>query len=70
MSRDNREKANAWDVVSVRLFEFDGFKAIGTTSAGIAATLGYGDGQWITLDENPGVVRRIVAYALHVREHP
>ena len=31
---------NAWDVVSARLFEIEGFKAIGTTSAGIAATLG------------------------------
>lgn len=50
---------NAWDVVSARLFELEGFKAIGTTSAGIAATLGYPDGQRMTLEENLAVVRRI-----------
>jgi 2-methylisocitrate lyase-like PEP mutase family enzyme len=50
---------NAWDVISARLFELEGFKAIGTTSAGISATLGYADGQRMTLDENLAVVRRI-----------
>lgn len=67
MSRDGRETANARDLVSVRLFEFDGFKAIGTTGAGITVTLGYRDGQRMTLDENPGVLRRIVASVLRVR---
>jgi 2-methylisocitrate lyase-like PEP mutase family enzyme len=51
---------NAWDVVSGKIFELEGFKAIGTTSAGIAATLGYADGQNMTLAENIEVVRRIV----------
>ncbi len=36
---------NAWDVASARIFQLEGCKAIGTTSAGIAATLGYPDGQ-------------------------
>ena len=36
---------NAWDVISAKTFEQCGFKAIGTTSAGIAASLGYADGQ-------------------------
>jgi 2-methylisocitrate lyase-like PEP mutase family enzyme len=36
---------NAWDVISARMFEECGFKAIGTTSAGIAASLGYLDGR-------------------------
>ena len=31
---------NAWDVLSARLLQLEGFKAVGTTSAGIAATLG------------------------------
>jgi 2-methylisocitrate lyase-like PEP mutase family enzyme len=53
--------ANAWDVCSARLFEFEGFKAVGTTSAGVAATLGYPDGQRISLAEAVEVVRRIVA---------
>ena len=51
---------NAWDVVSAKIFEIESFKAIGTTSAGIAATLGYADGQKMSLVENLEVVRRIV----------
>ena len=50
---------NAWDVVSARIFELEGFKAIGTTSAGIAATLGYPDGQQMSLQETAAVVLRI-----------
>ncbi|MHC4695934.1 MAG: isocitrate lyase/PEP mutase family protein [Planctomycetota bacterium] len=53
---------NAWDVVSARLFELEGFKAIGTTSAGISATLGYPDGEQISLEETIDVVRRIVEH--------
>lgn len=51
---------NAWDVVSGKIFELAGFKAIGTTSAGIAATVGYADGQKMNLAENIEVVQRIV----------
>jgi len=51
---------NAWDVASGKVFEIEGFKAIGTTSAGISATLGYADGQHMSLAENMEVVRRIV----------
>lgn len=53
--------ANAWDVISARLFEAEGFAAIGTSSAGIAATLGYPDGERMSLQENLEVVRRIAA---------
>lgn len=53
--------ANAWDVVSARLYELEGFKAIGTTSAGIAATMGYPDGECMSLDDNAAAVRRIAA---------
>src|SRR5256885_2632723 len=35
---------NAWDAASARLFEAEGFPAIATTSAGVAASLGYPDG--------------------------
>jgi len=38
---------NAWDAASARLFVKAGAKAIATTSAGVAATLGYADGQKI-----------------------
>src|SRR5215510_10949627 len=56
---------NAWDVVSARIFEEAGFGAIATTSAGIAFTLGYPDGQKISRTEMFARVARI-AKALKV----
>jgi 2-methylisocitrate lyase-like PEP mutase family enzyme len=50
---------NAWDVPSARIFEEAGFAAIGTTSAGIANSLGYSDGQKISAAEMLEVIRRI-----------
>jgi 2-methylisocitrate lyase-like PEP mutase family enzyme len=50
---------NAWDVISARMFEEAGFGAIATTSAGIAFTLGYPDGQKISRTEMLQVVARI-----------
>src|ERR1700722_14790898 len=50
---------NAWDVASARIFEEAGFAAIGTSSAGVAFSLGYPDGQQISREEMLGVVRRI-----------
>ena len=50
---------NAWDVPSARIFEQAGFPAIGTSSAAIAISLGYPDGQKITRDEMLQVVERI-----------
>lgn len=50
---------NAWDVASARIFETAGFPAIATTSAGVANSLGYPDGQSISRDEMLDVVRRI-----------
>lgn len=52
---------NAWDVAGARVFEESGFGAIATTSAGVAFTLGYPDGQRIPREEMLGVVRRIAA---------
>lgn len=51
---------NAWDAVSARIFEEAGFAAIGTTSAGLAASLGYPDGERVGIDEVVGATRRIV----------
>jgi len=53
---------NAWDVAGARLYELEGFRAVGTTSAGIASTLGFPDGERMGLDDNLGVCRRIVAH--------
>lgn len=50
---------NAWDVASARIVEELGFPAIATTSAGIAFSLGYPDGERIPRDEMFEAVRRI-----------
>jgi 2-methylisocitrate lyase-like PEP mutase family enzyme len=52
---------NAWDAASARVFEQSGFGAIATTSAGIAFTLGYPDGQHVSRAEMLAVIRRIGA---------
>src|SRR5512137_1050793 len=51
--------ANAWDVASARVMEELGYPAIATTSAGVAAALGYPDGQRIPRAEMLEVVERI-----------
>jgi 2-methylisocitrate lyase-like PEP mutase family enzyme len=56
---------NAWDVASARIFEEAGFPAIATTSAGIAFSLGYPDGQRIPREEMLARIGRI-ARAVHV----
>jgi len=52
---------NAWDVVSARMIERAGFSAIATTSAGIAFSLGYPDGQEISREEMLLAITRIAA---------
>jgi len=52
--------ANVWDVASARIVEQVGFKALATTSAGIANLLGYPDGENIAVDEMLEWVGRIV----------
>jgi 2-methylisocitrate lyase-like PEP mutase family enzyme len=56
---------NAWDVVSARLFGDAGFPAVATTSAGVAWSLGYPDGEHIPREEMLAAVARI-ARALDV----
>jgi len=56
---------NSWDVGSSRLVEACGYKAVATTSMGIAASLGYPDAQVIRLPEMVGVITGIVN-AVHV----
>ncbi len=50
---------NAWDVASALIFAQAGFPAIGTTSAGVAATLGYPDGEQIHLSELLPILKRM-----------
>lgn len=53
--------ANVWDAVSARIVEDAGFKAIATSSAAVANSLGYPDGERIPRAEMLAVVRRIAA---------
>ena len=57
---------NAWDVASARIFETLDSPAIATTSAGIANSLGYSDGQKISREEMIEVIHRI-AHAVSFR---
>jgi 2-methylisocitrate lyase-like PEP mutase family enzyme len=50
---------NAWDAASARVLEELGYAAIATTSAGVAFSLGYPDGQRISRDEMLDMVERI-----------
>ena len=52
---------NAWDVTSARIVEEMGFPAIATSSAAVANSLGYPDGQRISRHEMLGVVERIAS---------
>lgn len=59
--------ANVWDVPTARIVESAGFPAIATSSAGIAWTLGYPDGQRISRNEMLEIVGGIAnAVALPV----
>lgn len=52
---------NAWDAASARVFEQVGFRAIATTSSGIAAVYGYPDGEQIRRDQMIEAIQHIVA---------
>lgn len=50
---------NAWDAMSARIFEACGFPAIATTSAGVAYSFGYPDGERLGRDEMAEATARI-----------
>jgi 2-methylisocitrate lyase-like PEP mutase family enzyme len=51
--------ANAWDVASARIIAAAGAPAIATTSAGVAWSLGYPDGDAVDVDRALDVIARI-----------
>jgi 2-methylisocitrate lyase-like PEP mutase family enzyme len=51
---------NSWDIGSSKLIEACGYKAVATTSMGIAASLGYPDCEVIQLSEMIGVITGII----------
>src|SRR5215470_9915104 len=50
---------NAWDAMSARFIEDAGARAIATTSAGLAFSLGYADGEYAPRDEVVRAIARI-----------
>ncbi len=52
---------NAWDAASALLFQAAGFPAVATTSAGLAWSLGYRDGEALPVSALVAAVERIVA---------
>jgi 2-methylisocitrate lyase-like PEP mutase family enzyme len=54
---------NVWDVISARLVERSGVRAIATSSAALANTLGYTDGENLPLDWLLKIVERIARFA-------
>jgi 2-methylisocitrate lyase-like PEP mutase family enzyme len=57
---------NVWDVASARMFVGAGFAAVGTTSLGVAASLGLPDGEGAAVDETVRLVGRLAALPLYV----
>ena len=57
--RDVLVLPNVWDVASARIVEAAGYDAVATTSAGIAFSLGYPDGQKIPRQEMFAAIARI-----------
>lgn len=51
--------ANAWDAITARLFEAEGFAAVATTSGGVSWAVGYADGEAAPWDEIVGQTARI-----------
>ncbi len=52
---------NAWDAKSALLFQEKAFPAVGTSSAAVAASLGYEDGEKMPLEDYLFVIKRILA---------
>ena len=51
---------NIWDVNSARIFESNGFKAIGTSSQAVAKVFGYDDGENIPFETLLQFVKRVL----------
>jgi 2-methylisocitrate lyase-like PEP mutase family enzyme len=51
---------NAWDVISARVYEDAGFPAVATSSAGLANSLGYADGNVLEVDLHLATLERMV----------
>jgi 2-methylisocitrate lyase-like PEP mutase family enzyme len=52
---------NVWNVQSAKIFERKQFKAVATSSSAVAETLGYADGQAMSIEEYMYVVERLAS---------
>src|ERR1700720_3245503 len=52
---------NVWNVQSAKIFEQQKFKALATSSAAVAETLGYADGQEMSLEEYLFIIKHITS---------
>src|SRR5882672_6325208 len=52
---------NAWNVQSAKVFEQHQLKALATSSAAVAETLGFADGQGMGLEDYLFVIKRIAS---------
>lgn len=52
---------NAWDAQSAIIFQENNYKAVGTSSAAVASSLGYADGEGMPFFEYLLIVKRIVS---------
>ena len=57
---------NAWDVPSALAFVAAGFEAVGTTSFGVASSLGRPDGARATREANTALARDLSTLDCHV----
>jgi 2-methylisocitrate lyase-like PEP mutase family enzyme len=51
---------NVWDATSAKVFERNGFKAVATSSAALARTMGYEDGENIPFELLLKIIERII----------
>ncbi len=58
-SKDLLILGNAWDLLSALILEKSGFKVIGTTSWGIANSLGHSDGELIDFERHLSIIKLI-----------
>ncbi|GAA3934662.1 isocitrate lyase/phosphoenolpyruvate mutase family protein [Chitinophaga oryziterrae] len=52
---------NVWNAQSAKIFEQQNFKAIATSSAAVAETLGYADGEEMSIEEYLFIIKNIAA---------
>lgn len=57
---------NAWDVPSALAFVEAGFEAVGTTSFGVASSIGRPDGRRATRDANIALARALTTLPVHI----